>query len=143
MRQITDLLPPRTGFNFTYMTSLPFFRFRFRGKVRRIFDIYLSFMDKSGSAMHPMEVARMANMSLAEASRRLEDTPEVFIRLPKRPDGLTRYRLTAQLAGRTPEQVEAMLKSLARRESMLLYVGGVMLLLLFVIALILAGPALA
>lgn len=125
------------------MTSLPFFRFRFRGKVRRIFDIYLSFMDKSGAAMHPMEVARMANMSLAEASRRLEDTPELFIRLPKRPDGLTRYRLITQLAGRTPEQVEAMLKGLARRESMLLYIGGVMLLLLMFIALILVGPALA
>lgn len=125
------------------MTSLPFFRFRFRGKVRRIFDIYLSFMDKSGAALHPMEVARMANMSLAEASRRLEDTPEIFIRLPKRPDGLTRYRLTTQLSGRTPEQVEAMLKGLARRESMLLYIGGVMLLLLLFIALMLAGPALA
>ncbi len=125
------------------MTSLPFFRFRFRGKVRRIFDIYLSFMDKSGAAMHPMEVARMANMSLAEASRRLEDTPEVFIRLPKRPDGLTRYRLTTQLVCHTPEQVETMLKGLARRESMLLYIGGVMLLLLLCIALILAGPALA
>jgi hypothetical protein len=125
------------------MTSMPFIRFRFRGKVRRIFDIYLSFMDKGGTPMHPMEVARMANMSLAEAARRLEDTPEVFIRLPKRPDGLTRYRLTTQLAGRSPEQVEAMLKSLARRESMLLYVGGMMLLLLLFIALILAGPALA
>jgi len=124
------------------MSSLPVFRFRFRGKVRRIFDIYLSFMDHGGAAMHPMEVARMANTSLAEASRRLEDTPEIFIRLPKRPDGLTRYRLTPQIAGRTPEEVEALLRRLARRESLLLYAGGLMLLCLFIIALILIGPAL-
>lgn len=124
------------------MSSQPFFRFRFRGKVRRIFDIYLSFLDNKGTAMHPMEVARMANMSLAEAARRLDDTPEIFIRLPARPDGLTRYRLTTRIAGRTPEEVEAMLNGFARRESLLLYVGGFMMLLLMVIALILIGPAL-
>ena len=121
---------------------MPFFRFRFRGKVRRIFDIYLSFMDNGGNAMHPVEVARMANCSMQEASQRLADTPELFVRLPRRPDGLTRYRLSSQLAGRTPEEIEALLHRLARRESMILYALGAMLILLFIIALGLAGPAL-
>lgn len=124
------------------MLNMPFVRFRFRGKVRRIFDIYLSFMDNGGQAMHPIEVARMANCSMQEASVRLADTPELFVRLPKRADGLTRYRLTSQLATKTPEEVEALLKRHARRESMILYALGTMLLLLFIIALGLAGPAL-
>ncbi len=124
------------------MLNMPFVRFRFRGKVRRIFDIYLSFMDNGGHAMHPIEVARMANCSMQEASVRLADTPELFVRLPQRADGLTRYRLTSQLATKTPEEVEALLKRHARRESMILYALGTMLLLLFIIALGLAGPAL-
>lgn len=124
------------------MVNMPFFRFRFRGKVRRLFEMYLSFMDNGGGAMHPIEVARMANCSMQEASARLADTPELFVRMPKRPDGLTRYRLSSQLAGKTPEDIEAMLKHHARRESTILYAVGAMLLLLFIIALGLAGPAL-
>ncbi|MBM4203479.1 MAG: hypothetical protein FJ194_04925 [Gammaproteobacteria bacterium] len=124
------------------MLNLPFFRFRYRGKVRRLFDIYLSFKDNGGNAMHPMEVARMANCSMQEASARLADTPELFIRVPKRPDGLTRYRLSSQLAGKTPEEVEALIKQHSKRETLILYSLGVMLILLLIIALFLAGPAL-
>ncbi|MCP5178600.1 MAG: hypothetical protein H6993_17050 [Pseudomonadales bacterium] len=124
------------------MAGLPVIRFRFRGRVRRLFDIYLAFKDHGHAPMHPMEVSRMANMSLAQASRSLEDTQELFVRLPKRPDGLTRYRLTSQVTQMTPEAVEALLNRLARRESLILYAVGVMLLCLFVIALVLIGPAL-
>lgn len=123
------------------MLNLPFIRFRFRGKVRRLFDIYLSFKDSGGNAMHPVEVARMANCTMQDASRHLADTPELFVRMPKRPDGLTRYRLTSQIAGRTPEEIEAMLHRLARRESVLLYIFGFMLILLIIIAFSLASPA--
>jgi hypothetical protein len=124
------------------MLNMPFVRFRFRGKVRRLFDIYLSFMDNGGTAMHPMEVSRMANCSMQEAAARLADTPELFVRLPKRADGLTRYRLSSQLAGKSPEDVEALLKRHARQETLILYALGAMLILLMIIALFLAGPAL-
>ena len=115
--------------------------FRFRGKLRRLTDIYFCFLENDGKALHPAQIARQTGMGFTEVNARLEATPELFVRLPKR-DGLTRYRLTSVTAAKEPEEVEQLLNREARKESLLLYAFGSMVLLLLIIVVILVGPAL-
>jgi len=115
--------------------------FRFRGKLRRLTDIYFCFLENDGKALHPAQIARRTGMGFTEVSARLEATPELFVRLPKR-DGLTRYRLTSVTSAKAPEEVDQLLNREARRESLLLYAFGSMVLMLLIIVVILVGPAL-
>ncbi len=81
-------------------------------------------------------------MGFAEVNVRLNATPELFIKLPRRPDGITRYRLTTTITVKSPEEVERFLISAARRESFILYAMGAMLLCAMLIVVILIGPSL-
>ena len=122
------------------MFSLLPFNFRFRGKVRRLFELYRCFLANPGKGLHPAQLARQTGIALVVVLRLLDATPELFVRLPKR-DGLTRYRLTTAMSARQPEQVEQFLSGQARRESLILYALGVMVLCALLIAVILIGPA--
>ena len=84
------------------------FRFRFRGRVRRLFEMYLCFVDQSGQAFHPAQVAKLTGIAFVDVAEHLANMPELFVKLPRRKDGLTRYRLTTSASAQTPEQVEAM-----------------------------------
>ena len=114
--------------------------FRFRGKLRRLAQIYQCFVDHPGKAMHPIEIARHTGVGFAEVNARLETTPEMFVKLPRRPDGITRYRLTSSMAARTPEEVEKYLVGAARRESLVLYAFGAMIICLMLIVLAIVAP---
>ena len=81
-------------------------------------------------------------MGFAEVNTRLSATPELFVKLPRRPDGITRYRLTTTTTVKSPEEVERFLISAARRESLILYAMGIMLLCMMIIAVFLICPAL-
>jgi len=115
--------------------------FRFRGKTGRLNDIYQCFIDHPGVGLHPTQISRHTGIGFAEVNKRLEATPELFVKLPKRPDGITRYRLTTTIATRSPEEVEALIAAGARKESLMLYAGGAMLICLLLIIVILVGPA--
>lgn len=115
--------------------------FRFRGKIMRLEDIYHCFREHPATGLHPTQISRYTGLGLAEVNARLEATPELFVRLPKRPDGITRYRLTSTTAAKTPEEVETFLRQAARRESLMLYAVGSMVLLILLIVVILVGPA--
>lgn len=117
------------------------FSFRFRGRVRRLFDLYLCFLNHPGKGLHPTQVARSTGIAFADTVRLLERTPELFVRLPKR-DGITRYRLTSAMSAREPEQVEQFLLRSARWESLIFYAFAVMVLCALLIVAILVGPAL-
>jgi hypothetical protein len=116
--------------------------FRFRGKLRRLALIYDCFQRNSGVALHPAQIARQTSISLTEANNRLSDTPEMFIKLPKRPDGLTRYRLSSAKTLMTPEEVEKFLILAARKETLLLYAAGGMVFCLLLIVVIVIVPIL-
>ena len=123
------------------MFSLLPISFRFRGRVRRLFDLYHCFLQHPGKGLHPTQLARYTGIAFADTVRLLERTPELFVRLPKR-DGITRYRLTSAMTARAPEQVEQFLLRNARRESLVFYAFGAMLLCVLLIVVILIGPAL-
>ncbi|HEX7036091.1 MAG TPA: hypothetical protein VF210_09965 [Pseudomonadales bacterium] len=114
--------------------------FRFRGKLRRLRDIYQCFLDHPNTGLHPTQIARYTGIPFAEVSNRLQATPEMFVKLPRR-DGVTRYRLTTSMTARSPEQVERFLLEQSRRESLILYAFGAMLVLLLLIVVILVAPA--
>ena len=117
------------------------FTFRFRGKVRRLFDMYHCFLAHPGKGLHPTQISRHTGIGFARVVQMLDRTPELFVRLPKR-DGLTRYRLTSTISARQPEQVEQFLARQARRESLILYAVGIMVMCALLIVVILVGPAL-
>lgn len=114
--------------------------FRFRGRVRRLQELYRCFLDHPEQALHPTQIARYTGMSFSEVNRRLEATPELFVKLPRRPDGITRYRLASSMAARTPAEIDRFLQTQARRESLLLYALGLMMVCLMIIVLILVAP---
>ncbi len=117
-------------------------RFRFRGKLRRLAQIYQCFLDHPGVGLHPTQIARYTGIGFQEVSARLDATPELFVKLPKRPDGITRYRLTTTTAARSREEVEQLLIRAARRESFILYAFGAMVIGVLLIVVILVAPTL-
>jgi hypothetical protein len=116
--------------------------FRFRGKLNRIREIYQCFLEHPDKGLHPTQIARHTGLSFAEVNNRLNATPELFVKLPGRKDGITRYRLTTSSAARSPEDIEKFLKTQALKETLLLYSVGSMVLILALIVVILIGPAL-
>ena len=117
-------------------------RFRFRGKLRRLAQIYQCFLDHPGVGLHPTQIARYTGIGFQEVSARLEATPELFVKLPRRTDGITRYRLTSTTAARSREEVERLLIRAARRESLILYAFGTMVFGIMLIVVILVAPSL-
>ena len=116
-------------------------RFRFRGKLRRLARIYQCFLDHPGVGLHPTQIARHTGIGFQEVSARLDATPELFVKLPRRPDGITRYRLTSSTAARSREEVEKFLISAARKESLILYAFGAMVMTILLIVAILVAPS--
>ena len=116
--------------------------FRFRGKLRRLARIYQCFLDHPGTGLHPTQIARYTGIGFAEVNARLQATPELFVKLPKRPDGITRYRLTSATAARSREEVERLLIRSARRESLVLYAFAAMVICILLIVVILVAPSL-
>lgn len=115
--------------------------FRFRGRIHRLLTLYRIFQDNPGVGLHPAKIARLTGMSIVDTDDRLRRTPEMFVKLPKRQDGLTRYRLTSAFTAMTQEQAKARLSDLARRESLVLYSALTGIVLIFAIMMILIGPA--
>ena len=115
------------------------FNFRFRGKVGRLVDIYYCFIDAGNVALHPTQIARQTGIGFAEVARRLDATPELFVKLPRR-DGITRYRITTSASARSPGEVEALVKKYAERESLLLYAFGAMVFAMLVIVVLTIAP---
>lgn len=120
------------------------FQFRFRGKVRLLLDIYYCFVDAApdqtgGAALHPTQIARITAISFTEVAKRLDATPELFVRLPKR-DGLTRYRITSSATARSHEEVETLLRNAERNESLLFYAIAFMVLAMLAIVVLTIAP---
>lgn len=114
--------------------------FRFRGKQRRLWDIYQCFLDHPEQALHPTQIARHTGLSFTEVNARLQATPELFVKLPRRPDGVTRYRLTSATSARAPDQIDRFLQTQSRKESLIFYAFGLMVVCLMLIVLVVVAP---
>ena len=117
------------------------FSFRFRGKNQQILALYRSFLDHPNQGLHPKELSRMTGIPMLDVVARMDKIPELFVKLPGRRDGLTRYRLTTTAAARTVIEIEHLVEQQVRRESWLYYAFIAMILLVFLIAVMAIAPA--
>ena len=113
--------------------------FRFRNKTGLLLDIYRCMLDEKDKALRPNQIAKKTGIHFGEVARRLDATPELFVKLPKR-DGLTRYRITTSASTRTIEETEALLNKFAYRESLVLYAFGTMVAAMLIIVVLTIIP---
>jgi len=116
------------------------FSFRFRGKTKRLLTLYHCFLEHPGVGLHPIQISKFTGMSFQQVIQRLDNTNELFVKLPKRKDGITRYRLTSSTAAQSQEAVEKMIQTAAKRESLTLYTLGLIILSIFAMGLIMIFP---
>ena len=69
-----------------------------------------------------MEISRWTGVHMLDISRTLDSVPELFMRVPRRQDGLTQYALITSVAAMTEEDVQELVRKHARRESWLYHV---------------------
>ena len=111
--------------------------FRFRGKADRLLAIVECFLNKPNKGLSPTQVGRECGIAMYDVVRILDQTPELFVKLPGRGDGITRYRLASSVTARGEEGIEALIRHNARRESWLYY-GLLTIVLLFATVAVLA-----
>ncbi len=119
--------------------GIPLTRLRFRGRVSSLLAICDAFRQQPNVGLHPMQISKTTGLSMATVMARLDETPELFVRLPKR-DGLTRYRMATTAAAKSPDEVEAFIHREARRETMTLYAIGAIVLAVLGMALVMSFP---
>ena len=91
--------------------------FRFRGKTGRILAIYHSFCEHDERSLHPTQISRTTGLDLITVKRTLDQTNDLFMKLPGRGDGITRYALPSSINAMDPEEVEAYVRKHARMEN--------------------------
>ena len=116
------------------------FQFRFRDKINIILDMYYCFLEAGSVSLHPTQIAKKTGVSFAEVARRLDATPELFVKIPTRQGDVTRYRVTSSAATRDPEEVEALVYQYAQRESILLYAFAGMFITMLIIIVFTIAP---
>ncbi|MEE9253977.1 MAG: helix-turn-helix domain-containing protein [Pseudomonadales bacterium] len=114
--------------------------FRYLGQHQRIIEIYECFAQAPRQALHPAEISRQTGISLTTVSELLEQTPELFVRILKRSDGLTRYRLASVLAGQSRTQVEAKVQRAMRTEQLTLYTVLFMVISVIAVTIVMSFP---
>jgi hypothetical protein len=102
------------------LLGIPLGSFRFRGRAKALSAICAALRAEPGKGLHAVQIARATGLSMPLVNEILSQTPELFVRLPKR-DGVTRYRLTTSTAGLTPGQVEDRILRAVRTETRTLY----------------------
>ena len=91
--------------------------FRFRGKTKRLLALVDCFLQKPNEGLSPTYLSRRTGVAIYDVARMLDRTPELFVKLPGRGDGITRYRLASSVAARGEEGIVALIERNARRES--------------------------
>ena len=114
--------------------------FRFRGKAGRLLKLVDCFLDEPSKGLSPSHLGREAGLPLYDAARMLEQTPELFVKLPRRGDGITRYRLASSVAARGGDGIADLVRRHARRENTLFYLLVTAVALLTLVVLLALAP---
>lgn len=117
-------------------------KFRFRGKTGRILSVVDCFRKEPNRGLAVVQVARGSGLPIHDAATVLEGTPELFIKLPGRGDGITRYRLASSVAARGDEEIGDLVRGHARRESWIFYALMLIALLVLVVVALVIMPTL-
>ena len=127
-------IAPAGGNVGSYFTA---WRFRFRGKTARLSAIVERFQETPNKGLGAATIARACGLSTVDVARLLNATPELFVKLPGRGDGITRYRLASSVAARGEDGAAELIRRGARRET-ILYAALVTLALLLAAVVVMA-----
>lgn len=116
--------------------------FRFRGKTQRILAIVDCFQKAPKKGLSPAHIGRESGVAMYDTVRILDQTPELFVKLPGRGDGITRYRLASSVAARGEAGIQDLVERNARRESWIYYGLLTAALLLALVAVLAVVPPL-
>ncbi len=138
MSELVSSVHGWTGNKASRMFGTQLFKFRFRGKISQIMNLYECFRlcseeNKNSPAMHPVTLAKLTGIPFGDIAERLQEIPEIFIKLPKR-DGITRYRLSSVASNMTSDEMEEQILKAERNETLLFYsMGGITLVMLLLV----------
>lgn len=108
---------------------------KYLGRQDRVIRLYEALAAQDGP-MHPIQLSRETGLDMFEVQRTLGDCPELFVKLPRNPEGLVRWRLTSATGAMTPEAVLGLIRGRARSEQ--LQVTAVSVIVASILVLVLA-----
>ncbi len=114
--------------------------FRFRRHAGKILKIYACLVQSDVRGLHPMQISRLTGLSFHEVARRLDATPELFVRLVVASGQPRRYALNTRARAMTAKEVERFVQRGIMRESLILYSLVVMILLALITVLLSSIP---
>ena len=117
--------------------------FRFRGKTGRLLRLADCFLRDPNRGLSPSQLGREAGMPIYDAARLLDQTPELFVKLPRRGDGVTRYRLASAAAVQGQDGIAELVRRHTRRENLLFYLLAATAAMLALVVLLAFLPHLA
>ncbi|MCC5873237.1 MAG: hypothetical protein JJU22_12625 [Gammaproteobacteria bacterium] len=91
---------------------------RYLGRERQIEALFQTFQEAEGQALHPIQICRETGLDMHQVQQRLDHCPELFVRLPRNPEGLVRYRITSSAAVLDASQVKQLIRRRARSEQL-------------------------
>lgn len=115
-------------------------KLNYLGKQTRVHALYAALVD-AGTPLHPVQLSKETGLDMYEVQRQLEACPELFIKLPRNPEGLVRWRLTSTATAMEDEAVEALIDGRARTEQMTVTAYVVVLVSVLVLVLLTVVPA--
>ncbi len=102
--------------------------FRFRRHSKKLMKIYECLLAGDVRGLHPMQISRETGISYREVARRLDATPELFVRLVVARGSHRRYALHTRARAMQRRDVQQLLDRGVLRESLILYLVGAFIL---------------
>lgn len=114
--------------------------FRFRSQSGKIIKIYLCLLRADVRGLHPMQISRETGISFREVARRLDATPELFVRLVVARGQPRRYALHTRARSLGEREVRRLVDRGVFRESLIYYSVLSMILLALTMVVLSAIP---
>ncbi|MCH2099178.1 MAG: hypothetical protein MK142_12375 [Pseudomonadales bacterium] len=115
-------------------------KLNYLGKQTRVQALYAALAD-AGAPLHPVQLSKETGLDMFAVQRQLEACPELFIKLPRNPEGLVRWRLTSTATAMEDEAVGALIDGRARMEQLTVTAYVVVLVSVLVLVLLTVVPA--
>ncbi len=113
---------------------------RYLGRQTRIRALHEA-LAAERKALHPVQLSKETGMDMFEVQRQLEACPELFVKLPRNPEGLVRWRLTSTAATMEQEAVDRLIDERARTEQLTVTAYVVVLVSVLLVVLLTVVPA--
>ena len=91
-------------------------RLRFYRHEKTLNALWKAFNERPRQALTTGDLAEITGLPIEDVHARLTQTPEMFLKLPPKPNTNTRYRLAMRVEHQAADAVAAYVRSVARSE---------------------------